>query len=91
MARKLVLFTGENCAPCKRLKQAIMPIIAGSDIEYIELDRDKNPDDVKKYNIQSIPTMLIFEGDTLITRKDGFSPQPTWLSNLCDAIKGEIR
>lgn len=88
MARKLILFTGENCVPCKRLKQAIMPIITGSNIEYIELDRDKNPDDVKKYNIQSIPTMLIFEGDILITRKDGCSPQPTWLSNLCDSIKG---
>lgn len=90
MARKLILFTGDNCVPCRRLKQVLLPVISScSDLEYVEIDRDKRPDEVKKYNIQSIPTLLIFDDDKLITRKDGYSPQPTWLANLCDIVKGE--
>lgn len=90
MTRKLMLFTGENCVPCRRLKHILMPIIASCpDIEYVEIDRDKNLNEVKKYNIQSAPTILIFEDDKLVVRKDGYSPQPSWLANLCDIVKGE--
>ena len=50
------------CAPCRALGE-IIDKIAGkySDVTFGKVDIDSNPETVNKFNIKSIPTLLIFK------------------------------
>lgn len=50
-------FSAEWCSPCKTLK----PRIAQSGKAIMIIDVDKNSDLAKKYNIKSVPTVVIVD------------------------------
>lgn len=56
-------FTAEWCQPCKKTKPIVEELnreqsIAGFQI----IDVDDNTDLVKSFNIQAVPTFILFEG-----------------------------
>jgi len=61
---KYLYFTSEYCAPCKAIKPKII-----KHHEIVVIDVDKNGKYVKKYNIMSIPTLLVLNDDETVEQQ----------------------
>lgn len=75
----LVDFTASWCGPCK----AIAPIldqIADANvgkITIVKMDIDENPNTPNQFGVQSIPTLLMFQGGKLVDRRVGSANKAT--------------
>jgi thioredoxin 1 len=80
----LVDFWATWCKPC----QMVAPILEQLTTEYsgkltiAKLDVDQNPATAGKFQVQSIPTMIIFKGGKPVSNIIGFKPK--------DALKKEL-
>jgi len=63
----LVDFFAEWCGPCKALAPVIKDLAKEMDgLRIIKIDIDKNPQIAQKYNVRSVPTLMLFkEGQNL--------------------------
>ena len=73
----LVDFSAEWCGPCK----ALAPIIEELADEYAgrvkvaKLDIDNNHQSASKYEIQSVPTMIVFQNGQPVKKFVGLTPK----------------
>jgi thioredoxin 1 len=73
----LVDFTAEWCPPCRALKpllESLAEEYAGK-IKVGELDVDSNQGAVGSYQVQSMPTLLLFKGGKVLSANVGFRPK----------------
>lgn len=63
---KPILFTKRGCVPCSNLKRFLL---TETELDYKEIDIEKEPQKLEEYDIMSVPTLII--GDKRVT---GFSP-----------------
>lgn len=61
---KYLYFTSEHCMPCRKIKSEITKY---KNIEIIDIDEDDKL--VKKYDIQSIPTLLILNNKDQVEKQ----------------------
>ena len=75
----LVDFWAEWCTPCKMIAPAIDSITqkhaADPTIKIGKLDVDNNQDTAMKYNVMSIPTLLIFKNGEIVDTIVGLRPE----------------
>lgn len=62
-------FTASWCAPCKGLAMVIESIETEVPIEVIDID--DNLYLAQKYQVRSVPTLIMFEDDTEVKRSTG--------------------
>lgn len=61
------------CGPCKMLSPIIDELAEeNKDIKFYKLDVDENEKTAEKYQIMTIPTILIFEDGKLVSQTSGF-------------------
>ena len=75
------------CGPCRMVAPIMDQLAAESSGKYTiaKLNVDENPRTSAKYQIQSIPTMLIFKNGQLIDRLIGAQPKPAIAAKLAQA------
>jgi len=68
---KILKFYADWCGPCKMLSRSIETIKDEIPFKIEEINADTNTDLAQKYNIRSLPTMIIVDGETEIKRNVG--------------------
>ena len=69
----LVDFYATWCGPCKAMAPAIEAIgkeVQGS-ARVLKIDVDRNPAVASKYQIQAVPTLVIFKNGQIVWRQSG--------------------
>jgi thioredoxin 1 len=69
----LVDFSAEWCGPCKMMKPVLEELHRrmGEKVRIIKIDIDKSPEAANAYNVQSVPTLLLFQQGKTLWRQSG--------------------
>ena len=72
----VVDFFATWCGPC-RVQGPILEQVksaVGDDANVIKVDIDKNQELAAKYNVRSVPTLMVFKNGELLWRESGYRP-----------------
>ena len=79
----LVDFYADWCGPCKMVSPIIEEIAnEKTDIAVGKVNVDENPMLAMKYNVNSIPTLIVFKNGTEINRIVGYRPKEDILAAI---------
>jgi thioredoxin 1 len=69
----LVDFHAEWCGPCKTMAPELKKLVEkeGDKIRVIKVDVDKNPQAAAAYQVNSVPTLILFQKGNLLWRQSG--------------------
>ena len=74
----VVDFWAQWCGPCKMIAPVLEEIAAGAlggKVKIVKLNVDENPRTAQKYNVMSIPTLMLFKNGELASRQVGAAPK----------------
>ena len=79
----LVDFWAEWCGPCKMLSPLLDEISTENpDLKIVKVDADTEIDLANDYNINSLPTVLVFDNGQLLKTIVGFRQKSEYLNAL---------
>ena len=84
----LVDFWAEWCGP-SRAVAPVLEEVAGElkgKLKIVKLNVDENPETAAKYQIQSIPTLMIFKNGELASRQIGAAPKAKIVQWITGAV-----
>ncbi|UOZ06066.1 thioredoxin [Amycolatopsis sp. WQ 127309] len=83
----LVDFWATWCGPCKKLTPVLEEIAAEqSDVTFVKLNVDDNPDTARDYQVMSLPTMILFANGEPVKQIIGAKKKTALLSDIAGAL-----
>lgn len=69
----LVDFSAEWCGPCKMMKPILEQLHQrmGDNLRILKIDIDRSPAAANAYNVQSVPTLIVFQNGKTLWRQSG--------------------
>jgi thioredoxin 1 len=84
----LVDFWAEWCGPCRMVGPIIEQLAQSLDgkVKVSKLNVDQNQEIAMKYNVQSIPSLILFKNGHELARTVGFSPKEKYEKFVNNAL-----
>ena len=84
----LVDFFAEWCGPCKMMSPILKEVkdSLGGEVTIIKVDVDKNPQAAAAYQVQGVPTLIVFKKGEAVWRQSGVVPK-AGLVNILQQFK----
>ena len=87
----VVDFWAEWCGPCRMIAPALEEIAneLGDKVTVAKLNIDENPKTAAKYNVMSIPTLMVFKNGEMASRQVGAAPKAKleqWITSAVGAV-----
>ena len=84
----LVDFFAEWCGPCKMMSPILKEVkdSLGDEVTIIKVDVDKNPQAAAAYQVQGVPTLIVFKKGEAVWRQSGVVPK-AGLANILQQFK----
>lgn len=84
----LVDFHATWCGPCKMMAPELQKFAQKNTgkLRVIKIDIDKNPAAAQQFNIQGVPTLILFKEGKVLWRQSGAMSS----SQISDAVKSHI-
>lgn len=72
----MVDFWATWCGPCKQVAPVVEQLNAdyAGKVKFVKMDVDQNPQMPIKYNVRSIPTLIVFKGGVPVSQVVGAVP-----------------
>jgi thioredoxin 1 len=82
MSKRIIYVSADWCGPCKAYKPILEKVASNLKIPVQYVNADYDIATIEKYGIQSIPTTIFLNGDTMLFKQSGIISESQLKSNL---------